>query len=370
MDRESAAPATFESAEARFPRRSRIAVRLLGAFLVVSILPIGILAYLSWRESGGASEVEEVAHSEEELFGVSIATVELVVAGASLVLSIAMALLVARTLVRPLRRLQVAMQRVEKGELEVSADVSTTDELGQLAMSFNHMVEGLRREALVRDLFGQYVTPELAEAAIERRGELDGQLVTCTVLFADIRNFTGIAEALPASRLIKVLNEYFSRMSAVIVDEHGFVNKFGGDSLLAVFGTPLNPDPQHAACAVQTGLRMLRVLGDFNREQEKSWLPQIIIGIGIATGDVVAGNVGSETRLEYTVIGDAVNVASRLQAMTKDREEPILADGETARAAAEVASFERVGEVAVRGKTRRVNVFAVSEPLSASGAPE
>jgi adenylate cyclase len=358
MDTKGAAP---DPESGRFPKRSRIAVRLLAAFLVVSILPIGILAYLSWRETAGADEAQEEAHAGEELLGVSVATAELAVAITSLLLSIVMALFIARTLVQPLRRLQTAMRRVEKGELDVTAEVGSGDELGQLAMSFNRMVDGLRREALVRDLFGQYVTPELAEAAIERRDELNGQLVTCTVLFADIRNFTGIAEALPASRLIKILNEYFSRMSAIVVDEHGFVNKFGGDSLLAVFGTPLNPDPNHATCGVHAALRMQRVLTDFNREQEESWLPQIMIGIGIATGDVVAGNVGSETRLEYTVIGDAVNVASRLQAMTRDLEVSILADGETARAAEDAAHFERVGEVSVRGKTRLVDVFGVSD---------
>jgi len=360
VDRESGASEASQPVGDGFPRRSRIAVRLVAAFLLVSSLPIGILAYLSWRESAGAEETGEEAHASEELFGVSTATVELVVAGVSLLLSIAVALFLARTLVQPLRRLQMAMRRVERGELDVTADVGSEDELGELAMSFNHMVEGLRREALVRDLFGQYVTPELAEAAIERRDELNGQLVTCTVLFADIRNFTGIAEALPASRLIKVLNEYFSRMSTLVVDEHGFVNKFGGDSLLAVFGTPLNPDPDHATCGVHAALRMQNELTEFNREQEESYLPQILIGIGIATGDVVAGNVGSETRLEYTVIGDAVNVASRLQAMTRDLEFSILADGETARAAEHAADFERVGEVSVRGKTRPVSVFAVS----------
>ena len=238
------APATAP-AEPRLPWRSRIASRLLAAFLVVSILPISILGYLSWRESSGSSEqgIEEEAHATEEVFGMSVATVELAVAAASLLLSVGMALLVARTLVRPLRRLQASMRRVEQGELDVTSDVWSSDELGQLAMSFDRMVEGLRREALVRDLFGQYVTPELAEAAIERRGELDGQLVTCTVLFADIRNFTGIAEALPATRLLKILNEYFARMSTIVVEEHGFVNKFGGDSLLAVFGTLSTPRP-------------------------------------------------------------------------------------------------------------------------------
>lgn len=365
---ETSAGATTSAAQThRFPLRSRIAVRLLAAFLVVSVLPIGILAYLSWRESHASPAREtgvagEEAHAESErLFGMSIATVELGVAAVSLALSIVMALIVARTLIRPLRELQVSMRRVEEGDLEATAAVRSSDELGQLAMSFNSMVEGLRREVLVRDLFGQYVTPALAEAAIERRGQLDGQLVTSTVLFADIRNFTGISEELPATRLIKMLNEYFTRMSAVVVEEHGFVNKFGGDSLLAVFGTPLNPDPDHAACAVHAGLRMRTVLADFNREQEKAWLPEIMIGIGIATGDVVAGNVGSETKLEYTVIGDAVNVASRLQAMTKDLDETILANGETARAAAAVARFARVGEVTVRGKSRPVDVFTVDD---------
>jgi adenylate cyclase len=143
------------------------------------------------------------------------------------------------------------------------------------------------------------------------------------------------------------------------VEERGFVNKFGGDSLLAVFGTPLNPDPDHASCGVHAALRMQDALAEFNQGQREAWLPQIVIGIGIATGDVVAGNVGSETKLEYTVIGDAVNVASRLQAMTKELGVPVLANAETARAAAAVALFERVAEVSVRGKARPVDVFAV-----------
>jgi adenylate cyclase len=357
-----------------FTLRSRIAVRLLAAFLVVSLLPISILGYLSWQEArkSPAAHAEPPAGDEaqgdgaaeeggERLFGLPIATVELIVAGASLALSIVMALYVARTLVRPLRRLQASMRRVEEGDLRVSTAVTSTDEIGELAGSFNRMVEGLRREALVRDLFGQYVTPQLAQAAIERRGQLDGQLVTATVLFADIRDFTGIAEALPASRLIKVLNEYFARMSAIVVEEEGFVNKFGGDSLLAVFGTPLNPNPDHAVRALRAAVRMRAALTEFNRGQDEAWLPQIMIGIGVATGDVVAGNVGSERKLEYTVIGDAVNVASRLQAMTRELDKSILADGETARDAAAIASFVPVGEISVRGKRRSVQVFAVEE---------
>ncbi len=347
-------------------RRGSIAMRLLAAFLVVSLLPIGVLALLSWQESRGATDVhveegegEAAEESGEELFGVPIATVELGVAGAGLVLSIFMALYIARTLVRPIRELEHAMSRVEAGDLDAKASRMSNDEIGRLAGSFNQMVDGLRRESFIRDLFGQYVTPELAEAAIERRGQLDGQLVTCTVLFADIRDFTGISETVPASGLIEMLNRYFDRMSAIVVEEGGLVNKFGGDSLLAVFGTPLNPWRDHAARAVRAALKMEADLAAFNREQEQAFLPQIMIGIGIATGDVVAGNVGSEKKLEYTVIGDAVNVASRLQALTRELDRSVLVNGEGARGASGVASFRDVGEVAVRGKARAVQALAV-----------
>lgn len=353
------------------PHRIRrpIVLRLMVAFLVVSLVPVGILALLSIRESQGPPETsvegdvhDEAQHIESEtIFGLSIATVELGVAGASLALSALMALHIARTIVRPIRELESSMTRVEEGDLDAKAPVRSEDELGRLAASFNRMVEGVKREAFIRDLFGQYVTPELAKIAIEHEGRLDGQLVTSTIIFSDIRDFTGVSESLPASNLIDMLNRYFDRMSALIVENGGLVNKFGGDSLLAVFGTPLNPHPDHAARAVRAALAMERALIEFNQEQARTYLPELRIGIGIATGDVVAGNVGSAKRLEYTVLGDAVNVASRLQTMTKELHRTILANAETARAAPDEAHFEDVGEVPVRGRTKTTRVLALQE---------
>ncbi len=352
--------------------RKSIVVRLLVAFLVVSLLPIGILATLSYRETRDQSaEVhgEEGENGGEELLGVPTAAVELGVAGASLALSVLAALYVARTIVRPLRQLEGSMRRVEDGDLTERAEMRSDDEIGELAGAFNRMVVGLEREALIRDLFGQYVTPELAEAAIEHRGRLDGELVTSTVLFADIRDFTGVTEAVPASTLIEMLNRYFMKMAKVVVDEGGLVNKYGGDSLLAVFGSPLTPSDEHAAQAVRAATGMLAALDDFNREQAAAMLPEIMVGVGIATGDVVAGNVGGEAKLEYTVIGDAVNVASRLQAMTKEVGEPILASAETARRAGAAASFAQVGDVYVRGKSRPVAVVKVERAAAARQGP-
>jgi len=343
------------------PRRS-IAIRLLVAFLIVSLLPIGILATLSFRETRDEAAAElhsDEGEPREKLLGIPTAVIELGVAGASLGLSVLAALYVARTIVRPLRQLEGSMRRVEDGDLSERAVMRSDDEIGELAGAFNRMVVGLEREAMIRDLFGQYVTPELAEAAIEHRGRLDGELVTSTVLFADIRDFTGVTEAVPASTLIEMLNRYFMRMAKVVVDEGGLVNKYGGDSLLAVFGSPLTPSDEHAAQAVRAAVAMLAALDEFNREQAGELLPEIMIGVGIATGDVVAGNIGGEAKLEYTVIGDAVNVAARLQAMTKEVGEPILASAETARRAGSAADFTAVGDVAVRGKSRPVAVLKV-----------
>ncbi len=363
-----------DKASGRSWRGRSLVLRLLGAFLVVGILPIGTFAFLSWRESRGIeSHVEGEAGAEEgeaggaaeRLLGFSIATIELAVAGASLGLSALMALYIARTLIHPIQELESSMSRVQEGNLDVVAPVRSDDELGRLAGSFNRMVEGLRHEAFIRDLFGQYVTPELARVAIERQGRLDGELVTSTIIFSDIRDFTGVSEALPASNLIEMLNRYFSRMSARIVEHGGLVNKFGGDSILAVFGTPLNPSPEHAVRAVRAALEMVKEVGEFNREQARAYLPEIMIGIGIATGDVVAGNVGSSKKLEYTVLGDAVNVASRLQAMTKEVGRTILANAETARAASGTARFSEVGEVEVRGRVKKARVFVVEELVSA-----
>ena len=232
------------------------------------------------------------------------------------------------------------------------------------------MVAGLARERVIRDLFGQYVTPELAEAAIEHRGQLDGQLVTSTVVFIDIRDFTGISESLPATELIRMLNRYFDRMARVIVDAGGLVNKFGGDSLLAVFGSPLNPAPDHADRAV----RAVLTLEECARVLQRGAAKHVPAGdhdrVGVASGDVVAGNVGSSAKLEYTVIGDAVNVASRLQAMTKEVGESILFSAETARLATGVAQFTSCGVLEIRGKSRPLTVLRLDrEPTALSRRP-
>jgi adenylate cyclase len=351
-------------------------VRLLAAFVIVSLLPIAVLATLSLGEAasdpgghGEESGTGEAGAEHGSIAGIPIEFVELGVAGVSLGLSIVAALYVARTIVRPLRSLEGSMEVVETGNLDAAAAVGSDDEIAHLADAFNRMVAGLKREAMVRDLFGQYVSPEVARLAIEQEGRLEGEVVECTVLFVDIRRFTSLAEVLPPKRLIGILNRYFERMLPVVEAEGGIVNKFGGDSLLAIFGSPLNPTVDHAERAVRAALRMRVALAEFNHEQVAEEMPELRVGFGLATGELVAGNIGSSRKLEYTVIGDPVNLAARLQELTPELGADVLMNSATAEAAAAVAHFRSLGMVEIRGRAEAVEVFSADDVLLADAAP-
>jgi class 3 adenylate cyclase len=211
---------------------------------------------------------------------------------------------------------------------------------------------------MIRKMFGRYVTPQVAEHAIAHGPKLGGQQTVATVLFSDIRNFTALTEDLPADILIDMLNRYFEAMSDAVMRHNGLINKFGGDSLLAIFGTPLNPTTHHADHAVNAAQAMLMALERFNADQRTRDEPTLRIGIGIATGPVIAGNVGSKERMEYTVIGDTVNLASRLEALTKTRIDLVLLDEATAADVQDVP-LKSLGDVQIRGKQAPVAVYTV-----------
>lgn len=256
--------------------------------------------------------------------------------------------------------LQQHMAAVQAGRLEMTLPSTSNDEFGALAAGFNAMVRGLRQEEILHQLFNLYVTPEVAAHALAHGAELGGHMVEVTVLFADIRGFTTLTEQLGAETVIALLNRYFEAMAAVIIAESGMVNKFGGDSLLAVFGTPVNPVEDHAARAISAARGMLMALETFNADQQSRGEPALRIGIGIATGPVIAGNVGSAERLEYTVIGDTVNLASRLQELTKTLGVGILLAEATARAASP-SNVRSLAPLAIRGKSERLTVYTLTD---------
>jgi class 3 adenylate cyclase len=336
--------------------RMSVLRRLALVFFLVGVYPVTMLAVVTLTRARAMLNAPnpEVIYSNMLIAAVFIGAV-------GILTSIGMAILVTHSIVEPLGQLQQAMEKVESNDLTAHVPVVSNDELGYVSERFNEMVGGLRRAEVLRNLLNLYVSPEVARAAIEQGTNLGGQVVHCTILFSDIRGFTSLSEKLPPDQLIALLNRYMSRMVDVVIANGGIVNKFGGDSLLAIFGTPLNPFDDHAARAIRAALEMQSALKEFNAEQAKTDAPILKIGIGIASGPAVAGNVGGEGRIEYTVIGDTVNLASRLQDLTKELHQDILANEPAIRAATKTFSIavQPLEPVSVRGKAEPVNVYAV-----------
>lgn len=229
--------------------------------------------------------------------------------------------LLADSIARPIGDLQAAAERVGSGDLDVRVPVVSVDETGALTRSFNTMVEGLRERERIREAFGTYVDREVAEHILREGTDLAGEEVEVTAMFIDIRDFTGFAERSPAPKVVATLNELFERIVPVIHEHGGHVDKFVGDGLLAVFGAPRRR-PDHAQEALAAACEIAGQVAD--RFQDT-----LRVGIGLNSGRVVAGNVGGGGRFEFSVIGDVVNVAARVEAATRQTGDTILLAGRT-----------------------------------------
>jgi len=210
-----------------------------------------------------------------------------------------------------------------------------------------------------RALFRKFTSDEVAEELLNSGFSLGGRIVETSVLFSDIRSFTTIAESQSPQDTIELLNDYFSLMFEAIVQEGGIVNQMMGDGLMCIFGAPL-PLEDHRQRAVRAALKMIDLIQHFNQEQARLNRVQIKIGIGIASGAVVAGYVGTQRRATYTCVGDTVNLAARLETHTKVVGQPILIEGNTRLGLDQHIEVVPQGVVRLKGKTRAVQVFSVS----------
>ncbi|MBI2624606.1 adenylate/guanylate cyclase domain-containing protein [Candidatus Parcubacteria bacterium] len=225
-----------------------------------------------------------------------------------------------------------------------------------------------RERRFIRETFSRYVSADVVAHLLEHpeRLRLGGEARTLTILFSDIRGFTSLSERLRPAELTRVLNRYLTRMSAAIMAEGGVLDKYIGDAVMAFWGAPIE-QRDHASRAVKAALAMQQALREFNAELDREGLPQIAIGIGINTGEVIVGNMGSDQRFDYTVIGDAVNLASRLEGLNKVYGTTALVSGETAAAWADSGvTYREVDRVAVKGKAQAVPIFEVTQPAEAA----
>jgi adenylate cyclase len=278
--------------------------------------------------------------------------------GLALVLTVVLvvALRFASRMGNAVRGISEAAGKVKAGQY-VSAPVTRTgDELETLAVDFNAMVEGLKERDRLRETFGRYVTRQVAEHLMKGNVTLGGELVPVTVLFSDIRSFTSISETMEPRALLDFLNEYFAGMVESVMMHNGVVDKFIGDAIMAVFGAPVPhaDDPLHA---VKAALEMRARLAKINLAFKERGLPEIRTGIGLHSGKVVAGNMGHTERMEYTVIGDAVNLASRLEGMTKELQCDVILSEDLYLQVSDHVETEPLRKIKVKGRDQEVMVY-------------
>jgi adenylate cyclase len=321
------------------PRTPGVRLRLMLAWAVGSGVPLLAIAAASALEG---AEIPSYALAALALMGIF----------AGLLATISSA----GTVAEPLDALRGALRRVRDGDLDVGLAVDDGGEVGEVQAGFNEMVEGLRERRAIQDLFGRHVGTEVARRALERGTGLSGEQAEASAVFVDLIGSTAMAEVLPPGEVVDTLNDFFDVVVRTVDAQGGWVNKFEGDGALCIFGVP-GIQPDHAGRALRAA-RLLAVGLSGLAERH----PGLEAGIGVSSGRVVAGNVGTEARYEYTVIGPAVNEASRLTEIAKGRTVKVLASVESLRrAGSEASHWRNVGTVALRG---RATPTAIYEPVA------
>ncbi|MDR1316764.1 MAG: HAMP domain-containing protein [Spirochaetales bacterium] len=281
--------------------------------------------------------------------------------GAVLALSILFIWFFSKTLSRPLRLLAAATERIENGEFEIDLKVKSRDEVGLLTRSFLSMGRGLAERERLKTSFGKFINREIAEQAMRGELTLGGETKKATIFFSDIRDFTNMAEMMNPNEVVQFLNSYMTRMVDCVEKTGGVVDKFIGDAVMAVWGAPISsgsPEADALNC-VMSALLMRSSLIELNTTRGNQNRPIIRIGCGINSGDVLAGQIGSSRRMEYTVVGDAVNLASRTEELTKIMGADILITENTRRLIAGSILTEEMPSVKVKGKENPIRIFAV-----------
>ncbi len=294
-----------------------------------------------------------------------VVLVAIVLTALAATLGLVFSILVSTGLTRPVRRLLEGARAVEAGDLDQTLAVTTQDEIGSLTVAFNRMIEQLRMKERIRETFGKYIDPRIVEGLISGPAlAAEGQRRVMTVLFCDVKGFVGVSEEMTPQGLVKVMNRYFSTMSAPIRQNGGVIDKYIGDAIMAYWGPPFTADADQARLAAFAALDMLERVAPFRAE-----LPELLglrnvpisfdIRIGIATGEALVGSVGSEVMMSYTVMGETVNLASRLEGANKLYGSRILATAATVTGAGAAIETREIDRVVLVGQSHSQVVYEI-----------
>ena len=292
--------------------------------------------------------------------------VSAIVTALAAILGLIFAILVSDGITRPVRRLLEGTRAVEAGRLDGSIDITTRDEIGQLSAAFNRMVEQLRQNERIRETFGRYIDPKVVEGLIDQPAlaATEGQRRVMTVLFCDLKGFTSLSESVTPQGLVKVMNRYLSTMSEPIRSHRGIIDKYIGDAIMAYWGPPFIDEADQARFACFAAIDMIGRIATLRKE-----LPELLgvrtipmqcdIRIGIATGEALVGSIGSEFMMSYTVMGDTLNLASRLEGANKIYSGRSLVSEATVAAAGAAIEAREIDRLVVVGQTSPQVVFEI-----------
>ncbi|HRI06799.1 MAG TPA: adenylate/guanylate cyclase domain-containing protein [Nannocystaceae bacterium] len=324
---------------------AKMAIVIIGVSVVGAVV-VGTLAYRGAEEAVAHGNVDGLAL---QILGVTLA---------GLAVSLSGCLLVARHVTGPLEDLTQMLEELIPERYSSRALPIDSDEAGQLMAAVNHMLGGLEEREFIKDAFSRYVTRQVSEVVLQGGLNLGGELLDVTILMADIRDFTPMTEKLPPRQLVRLLNRYFTEMVEECLEHGGLIDKFIGDAIMVVFGAPVRLPPEVSALrAARAALGMKRRLAALNAQLLAEGLPVLRVGTGIHTGEAIAGNIGAPQRLDYTVIGDSVNLAARIESATKDVGFDLLISEATRQILGDWVQVGEVVERQLKGKSGTNRIY-------------
>ena len=319
----------------------------MGTVLPLVILLVTLIT-VQWELEPGSMPARE--------YGLRIIAFTVILSGIFLASAGVLNRLVSRSIVSPIENILAVNKRIRQGDYDARIKVVSNDEIGVLGDSGNAMIRGLAERETLRSAFGRYVTPEIRDEILSGRIPLEGERRNGTVMFADLENFTPFVENNPPEEVMRSMRTYFTRMQDAIRMHRGLVIQFAGDEIEAVFGVPVYFE-NHADKAVSAALEMRKALAALNRKRTARGKAPLAHGIGVHSGKVLAGNSGSETQSAYCLIGSTVNVAARIQGLTRDVGCDILISEETAGQLSVTMEMEQQPPRLVKGYSKPVTVY-------------
>ena len=316
----------------------------LGAFRSVGFAGLGVIAQVE------ESKALEAARRVRDL--------SLIITGMVAVIGFLIVFFFSLSLTQPLLRLVDASDQISQGQYEVQLKRKSNDEIGDLTDAFKQMAIGLAEREKIKQAFAKFHSKEISEKLLSGELKLGGERKTATVFFSDVRGFTAMSERMDPEALVSILNRYMTKMVSVIIQYGGIVDKYVGDAIMAIWGVPLSKSDD-ATRSIMACLEMRRALAEFNAELIAENLPTLKIGMGLNFGPLVSGNIGSEERMEYTVIGDTVNTASRVESLTKEFGTDLLVSKAVLDQTDGRFIVTRTHEAKVKGKSEPLVIFTV-----------